>query len=158
MYVSEADIRMAIIKRALLGFPLGIALGTVFMLIESFLYGDGQLYPVAPAMLSWMPSELIATFWQFMLCGILGSSFAGASAFFQIEQWSLAKQTVAHFLVLSVSMTTVSTLCGWNSPLGPNLWAAALFMVTFVVLYIIIWIGIFLYWRNWIKKVNSKLG
>jgi hypothetical protein len=154
----KVNIRRSIIIYALLGFPLGIAIGTVILLIMSFFAGDGNLHPVTPFMLTWLPNELVAFFLQTVLCGILGSVCAGASPIFQIDRWSLARQTVTHFLLLSVTMITIASICGWAGRDGLSLLGTLSYAGIFVVIYLLIWASLSLYWRNWIKKANSRLS
>jgi hypothetical protein len=154
----NSSVRRKIVTYALLGFPLGIAIGTILVLFQSFLVGDGDLHPVTPAMLTWMPSEFIAFFWQTLLCGILGAVCSGASPVFQIERWSLARQTVVHFLLLSLTVIPIASICGWTSPYGFNPWNILAYVGIFVVAYLIIWTSIYLYWKNWVKRANDKLA
>jgi phage shock protein PspC (stress-responsive transcriptional regulator) len=109
-------------------------------------------------MLTWLPSELVAFSLQTVLCGILGSVCAGASPIFQIDRWSLARQTITHFLLLSVTMITIASVCGWASPAGFSLLGTLSYADVFIVIYLIIWASMPLYWRNWVKKANSKLS
>jgi hypothetical protein len=109
-------------------------------------------------MLTWMPNELVAFFWQTLLCGILGAVCSGAYPVFQIDRWSLARQTVVHFLLLSLTMIPIASICGWTSPHGFNPWSILAYMGMFIIIYLIIWTGIYLYWKNWIKRANNKLG
>jgi hypothetical protein len=110
-------------------------------------------------MLTWMPNELVASFWQFILCGILGSACAGAYPLFQIERWSLARQTIVHFLVVVSTLITVASICGWTNPEGSfSLTSVAVYLAIAVLVYLIIWVSISLYWRNWVRKANGRLG
>ncbi|MDR2105947.1 MAG: DUF3021 domain-containing protein [Coriobacteriales bacterium] len=154
---GATNIRKAIITRTLLGFPLGIAIGVVILLGVSFAVGDGRLHPVTPAMLAWMPDELTASFWQFVLCGILGAACSGSSPIFEIERWSLTRQTIVHFLVLMSVLITVASVCGWTSPTGFSLEGTLIYLAIAVLVYLVIWTSMTLYWRNWVKKANARL-
>jgi len=81
------------IQRGLLGFPLGIAIGFVITVIISMCIGDGSFYPVTPELIDTMKNELNAVILQTILCGILGTGFAMASVIWEIDSWSLAKQS-----------------------------------------------------------------
>ncbi|MDR2197047.1 MAG: DUF3021 domain-containing protein [Coriobacteriales bacterium] len=154
---GATNIRKAIITRTLLGFPLGIAIGVVILLGVSFAAGDGRLHPVTPAMLAWMPDELTASFWQFVLCGILGAACSGSSPIFEIGHWSLTRQTVVHFLVLMSVLITVASVCGWTSPAGFSFEGTLLYLAIAALVYLVIWTSMTLYWRNWVKKANARL-
>jgi hypothetical protein len=154
---GATDIRKAIITRTLLGFPLGIAIGVVILLGVSFAAGDGRLHPVTPAMLAWMPDELTASFWQFVLCGILGAACSGSSPIFEIGHWSLTRQTVVHFLVLMSVLITVASVCGWTSTTGFSIEGTLIYLGIAVLVYLVIWTSMTLYWKNWVKKANARL-
>ena len=94
------------IQRGLLGFPLGIAIGFVITVIISMCIGDGSFYPVTPELIDTMKNELNAVILQTILCGILGTGFAMASVIWEIDSWSLAKQSGIYFSIACV--TTVS--------------------------------------------------
>jgi hypothetical protein len=155
---GTVNIKKAFITRALLGFPLGIAIGVVIILGVSFAAGDGRLHPVTPSMLAWMPNELIASFWQFVLCGILGAVCAGASPLFEVERWGLTRQTIVHFLVVTGTIISIASICGWTDPTGGfNLTSTIIYLAISILVYLVIWVSMFLYWRNWTKKANARL-
>ena len=86
-------------QRGLLGFPLGIAIGFVITVIISMCIGDGSFYPVTPELIDTMKNELNAVILQTILCGILGTGFAMASVIWEIDSWSLAKQSGIYFSI-----------------------------------------------------------
>ena len=82
-----------LIGRGLLGFPVGIAIGYVITVIISICIGDGFFHPVNPELVNKMGSELNAILIQTGLSGIMGTGFAMASVIWEIDSWSLAKQS-----------------------------------------------------------------
>jgi hypothetical protein len=146
------------IKLALLGFPLGIAIGAVFTLLFSLPFGDGLYHPVTPALLSRMPNELVAVLVQYLLCGIFGAFCSGSTPLFRLDNWSLTRRTAVHFLCIAIPYPVTAAACGWY---GPDKYLAASVAVStgiFVVLYLLIWLGFWLYWRNWVKRANARLN
>ena len=93
-----------IIKRGLVGFPVGIAIGFVITLIISACVGDGSYYPVTPELIGSTGNELNAVILQTVLCGIMGSGFAMASVIWELDSWSLAKQSGIYFLIACIIM------------------------------------------------------
>ena len=79
------------LKRGLLGLPIGIAIGHIITLIISAGFGDGGYYPVTPELIDAMGSALNAVILQTVLCGIMGAGFAAASVIWELDSWSLAK-------------------------------------------------------------------
>lgn len=61
------------LKRGLLGLPLGIAIGHIITLIISAGFGDGGYYPVTPELIDAMGGALNAVILQTVLCGIMGA-------------------------------------------------------------------------------------
>ena len=82
-----------LIGRGVIGFPVGIAIGYVITVIISICIGDGFFHPVTPELVNKMGSELNAVLIQTGLSGIMGTGFAMASVIWEIDSWSLAKQS-----------------------------------------------------------------
>lgn len=102
-----------LIGHGLLGFPLGITIGFVITIIVSVCIGDGSFYPVTPELLNAMDNELSAVVLQTMLCGIMGSGFAMASVIWEIDSWSIAKQTGIYFAIICAVMLPIAYITGW---------------------------------------------
>lgn len=49
---------------------------------------------------------------QYIICIGIGFAFAFGSAIFEVEHWSMAKQTVLHFLLTSVIFLPCALLAG----------------------------------------------
>ena len=87
------------IGRGVIGFPVGIAIGYVITVIISICIGDGFFHPVNPELVNKMGSELNAILIQTGLSGIMGTGFAMASVIWEIDSWSLAKQSGIYFSI-----------------------------------------------------------
>lgn len=144
-----------IIKRGLLGFPLGIAIGFVITLIISAFIGDGSFYPATPRFIETVGSELAAVVLQTVLCGILGAGFAAASVIWEIDSWSLAKQSGIYFLVISVIMLPIAYLSGW---MEHSLFGFLSYAGIFVGIFVAVWLSQYLAWKCKIKKMNSFMN
>ena len=68
-----------IIKRSLLGFPLGITMGYLITIWISLGWANGYYSPCVPELISLMGNEINAVIFQTILCGILGVGFAASS-------------------------------------------------------------------------------
>ena len=82
-----------ILMRGLFGLPTGIAIGFVITLIISICIGNGSFYPVTPELIDATGNELNAVILQTVLCAIMGAGFAAASIVWELDSWSLAKQS-----------------------------------------------------------------
>lgn len=143
------------ILRGLLGFPLGVFMGyTITILISLFFLKSGIFSPVVPQLATATGNEITAVIRQYILCGILGFAFAFGSAVFEVEEWSITKQTIIHFLTSSLAMFPVAYLCYW---MQHTLWGILSYILIFVVLYIIIWVIQINFWKKKIQGINAKM-
>ena len=85
-----------IIKRSLLGFPLGITMGYLITILISLGWANGYYSPCVPELISLMGNEINAVIFQTILCGILGVGFAASSVIWEMDSWSIVKQTGIH--------------------------------------------------------------
>ena len=132
------------IQRGLLGFPLGIAIGFVITVIISMCIGDGSFYPVTPELIDTMKNELNAVILQTILCGILGTGFAMASVIWEIDSWSLAKQSGIYFAIVCVTNWMKHNAIGILSYVG-----------IFVAIFVITWLVQYFVWKRKVKRMND---
>lgn len=85
-----------IVVRCLNGAPIGIAINTVIAIVVSLLAGDGTFYAVVPELADDCGTELNAVILQAIFSLLYGAAWGGASIIWQMEEWSLLRQTVTH--------------------------------------------------------------
>ena len=141
-----------IIKRGLVGFPVGIAIGFVITLIISACIRDGSYYPVTPELIGSMGNELNAVILQTVLCGIIGSGFAMASVIWDIDSWSLAKQSAIYFLIACIIMFPIAYITNW---MKHSIAGVLSYVGIFVVIFVIAWLVQYLSWKRKIKRMND---
>lgn len=141
-----------IIKLALIGFPVGIVIGFVITLIISACIGDGFYYPVTPEFIGLMGNELNAVILQTVLCGIIGSGFAMASVIWDIDSWSLAKQSAIYFLIACIIMFPIAYITNW---MKHSIAGVLSYVGIFVVIFVIAWLVQYLSWKRKIKRMND---
>lgn len=141
-----------IIMRGLFGLPTGIAIGFVITLIISACIGNGAFYPVAPELIDTMGNELNAVILQTVLCAIMGAGFAAASVIWELDSWSLAKQSGVYFLIISVIMLPIAYVTNWmkHTVLG-----VLSYVAIFVAIFVAVWLSQYLLWKRKIKKMNA---
>ncbi len=140
--------------RGLLGFPMGIALGYMITIFISIALGQGQYIPCVPELVDTMGSELNAIIFQTVLSGLLGSSFSASSVIWEIDSWSIAKQTGIHFLITAFVMMPIAYFTNW---MEHTLIGFLSYFVIFVVIFVAVWFFQYFGWRNKIKKMNAKV-
>jgi hypothetical protein len=143
------------LRWGLLGFPLGIAIATTILLIQSLGWGEGRFLVATPDLIGLMGSESGAFLLQYVLSGILGATFAACSVIFTVDEWSLLRQTATHFIITAVVMMGVAVGCRWV-PL--ELLSILQYRVVLVVIYVIIWGIQWLYWRRRVAQVNAGIA
>lgn len=143
------------IRRGFLGFPLGIAIGYVITLVISIGIGDNYYYPVSQELINTAGTELNAVLLQTLLCGIVGSLFSMGSVVWDIDAWSLAKQTGVYFVIACLAMFPIAYFAGWmpHSVVG-----AALYVGIFIAIFAICWIARYLSMKYKVNKMNSLIA
>lgn len=79
---------------------------------------------------------------------------AGATVFNQIEEWTLPKSLLCHFITLYGAYSVCYIINSWI-PFEPMV--LLIFTLIFVVVYFIIWITVYLSVKATSSKMNSKL-
>ena len=79
---------------------------------------------------------------------------AGASVFNQIDNWSVPKSTLFHFLTIYVAYVGTYLLNRW---IPFNINYIIIFTSILVVIYLVIWISVAITIRATSKRLNSKL-
>lgn len=146
--------KQKLIKRAGMGLLEGIAIGFLISLLVSMCIGDGNFYSVQPHLIDKMGNELNAVIFQTVLCALLGTGFGMASVIWEIESWSLAKQSGVYFLIACVIMLPVSYVADWmhHSVVG-----VLIYFGIFALIFALIWVARYLFWKNKIKKMNDTV-
>ena len=144
-----------IITRGLLGLIIGVAIGFIISLIISTIINDGSFYPVSPELIKTMGSELNAVILQTILCAIMGAGFSAASVIWEIDSWSLAKQTGIYFLIISIIMLPIAYIANC---MKHSLLSFVFYTSIFIFIFILVWIIQYLIWKQKIKKMNTLIN
>ena len=145
--------KKAIISRALMGFPAGIALGQCISLLVSAILGGGDFQACVPSFVTAMGSELGAVAMQTLLCGLLGAASAASSVVWAAD-WSLIKRTVVSFLLLTLSMLPVAYVTGW---MEHSVKGFLLYFGVFTLIFALIWLCQYLAWKRRVRMLNLKM-
>ncbi len=143
-----------IIKRGFLGFPLGIAIGYVITVIISVCVGDGSFYPVTAELIDTMGNELNAVVFQTVLCGIMGMGYAMASVIWDIDSWSLAKQSGVYFAIACVVMFPIAYIANW---MKHDIVGILSYAGIFVAIFIFVWLIQYFVWKDKVKRMNDGI-
>lgn len=143
-----------IMKRIWIGLPVGIAMGHIITLIISACIADGTFYSVTPELAEKMGNELNAVILQTVLCGVLGAGFAAASVIWELDSWSLAKQSGVYFLVIGVILLPIAYVTNWMQHTVAGFLS---YIGIFVGIFVAVWLSQYLCWKQRIKKINDRV-
>ena len=142
------------ILRGLLGVPLGIAIGQVIVIIISIAIGDGYYVGAVPELIAEFGGQLNAVIFQTVLYGVLGGVFAGASVIWEMERWSIVRQTGTYFLLTAVTMLPIAYFGHW---MERTLTGFLIYFAVFIGIFIFNWLLQYVIWRNRVKGMNRRI-
>ena len=130
------------LKRAVYGITVGVFINQVIFAIIALNKGlQGTV-------------EVNMMFNQFIISSILGFGIGAVSIVFDIEHWSLLKQTIVHFIGYAFIYFPIAIYGEWM-PKG-NI-ARVKFGAFYVIIYIVAWF----IWKAYLKRktieINKKL-
>lgn len=88
-----------------------------------------------------------------IMSGIHGMIPCGAATVFEIESWGITKSTVIHAAITLATILAIELPMKWFEP-GPEF---AVAMLIYIVIYAIIWLSNYLYWKHTVKEMNAQL-
>ncbi len=143
-----------IILRSILGFPIGIAIGYLITIFISLSWANGYYAPCVPELISAMGNEINAVILQALLCGLLGIGFAAGSVIWEIENWSITKQTGIYFIIISVIMLPIAYFSYWMEHSIAGFFS---YFGIFALIFAFIWMIQFVIGKHNVKKMNENL-
>ena len=129
-----ADLKNKMIIRALIGFVLGMFIEIAFWFYNMRGYAPGFLL-------------------NLVMGGMVGLINNGSSVVYDIEKWGTTRATVFHYTLTVVVFLTIALSMGWFEVDA----TLAIFMVIFTVVYALIWLYEYLYWKKTVDKMNRQL-
>lgn len=142
------------IYRGMLGFPLGVFIGYTITIAISLISAKGYYSPAVPEFVKQCGNEINAVILQFILSGILGTVIAAGSVVWDNDNWSILKQTVAHFIILSFTMLPIAYFTRW---MDHTFIGVASYFGIFIAIYVVIWLVQYNMWKYSIKQINEKI-
>ena len=143
------------LQRGLLGIPLGITISSILAIIISLCIGNGEFYACVPSLAESVGGELNGVMLQTALSGILGAAFGAASVIWEIDSWSLAKQSAIYFAVASIVMFPIAYLAEW---MEHSITGFLIYFAVFTGIFAAVWLSQYLIWKKRIKKINSEIS
>ncbi len=144
-----------IILRGLIGFPIGIAVGYAISIFTSLCFANGYYSPCVPDLIPIMGNEINAVILQALLSGVLGTAFAASSVIWQVERWSIVRQSGIYFLIVSMVMMPIAYVLYW---MEHSISGFLRYFAVFMLIFVIIWIIEYAVGRQIVKKLNAQLN
>lgn len=140
--------------RSLIGAPIGVMISIIITIIISLFTGKGKYYPVPIELINLCGNEIRAVIVQFICSILYGAVFGGASVIWDNEKWSLLKQTLIHFSVITMSSFPIAFFMYW---IPHHVFGALGYIAIFFGIYLMIWLSIYINERMKIKKLNEQI-
>lgn len=143
-----------IIIQCLQGGFIGLSISYLISIVISLLLADGHFHAVAPALIEQCHTEMNAVLRQALgsiSCGIL---WAGLSVIWEIDHWSLLRQTTIHLSIGSIGSFSIAYFMLW---IDGHIVSILGFFGIFFMIYFIIWIVIYMITKNHIQQINDQL-
>ena len=151
----EVIMKKRILCRALIGAPIGLAISTAITIFSSLIYGDGNYYPVVPAFVEQCGNEINAVLAQMIVSLPYGAVWAGASVIWEMDDWSLLRQTVTHLIAGSFATFPAAYLMYW---MQHSIAGVVGYFAIFIGIYVVIWITLYSRAKREVTKLNEKVS
>ena len=134
------------LKRAGIGFLLGIAVGNVICFAGG---GAG----ISSDLIAHAGSETGAMALQTIVMGLFGSFAMSGMSLYEIDSWPLALSTSVHYLMIALMYVIMDRVLSWNGSVEQIL------VVEFIqlIVFFIIWLFIYLRYRSEVRALNEEL-
>lgn len=143
-----------VVLRGIIGIPTGIAIGFLITIIISLWMGDGRYYPCVPQLVETVGNEIGSVVLQTGLCALLGAVCAAASVIWEMETWSIVKQTGIYFIILSLTMLPIAFVTHWMEHTVSGI---LLYFGIFAMVFAAMWLIQYMIWKGKIKNLNKKM-
>lgn len=144
-----------ILFRSLMGAPIGVLVSLIITIIFSLCMGNGEYFPAPHELIDWCGgNETTAVIVQLICSLLVGAIGGGSSVIWEIEKWSLLKQTLVHLAVIAVPFFGIGYVMNW---MPHYLYGALGYVGGFILVYVVMWCSIYFSIRAKIKKMNKQL-
>jgi ABC-type antimicrobial peptide transport system permease subunit len=143
-----------ILLLCLIGAPIGLAISTLITIAISLAVGDGNFYPVVPELVNDCGNEINAVLLQTACSLLYGAAWAGASAVWKQDGWSLLRQTATHLLVCSLATFPIAYFMRW---MDHSVSGALTYFGIFFGVYLIIWLSQYSAMKKRVEEMDRKV-
>ena len=142
------------VLRVFIGLLGGIVISYLITIGISLAISDGSYYPCVPSLIERFGNEITAIIIQTVLSAVLGAGFAGSSIIWEMDEWSLLKQTSIYFGIVYVLMMTIAYICEW---MDHSVNGVLSYFGIFFAIFIVVWIVQYLIWKVRVSKIKEGI-
>lgn len=139
--------------RCAFGALMGLTITTIITIVISACIGTGEFYPVTPMLIEECGGELNAVIVQSVCAMLYGAAWSAADLIWQVEKWTLLRQTITHLLVISLSSLPISWLMHW---VPRDLCGILVYFGIFFGIYLGIWLFQYYSMKAHVDQMNKK--
>lgn len=143
-----------LLSRCLIGAPVGLAISTMITIVISLIVGDGNFYPVVPEFITDCGNEMNAVLLQAVFSLLYGAAWAGASVIWEIESWSILRQTLTHLAVCSLATFPIAYFMRW---MDHTVFGGVLYFGIFFAIYLVIWLVQYSAIKKRVEELDKKV-
>ena len=151
----KMNLKKQFILRFLVGMPIGLLICYFITLFISIGIGDGNFYPVPTELTNLCKSQLNAVIVQTIAGMIYGGMWGGASVIWEVDSWSLTRQTVTHLIVISVISFPIAYVMRW---MPHNIYGILIYCAIFLLFILVFGSEHIAKSKAQIKQINSKIN
>ncbi len=148
------DMKKKTFYRCLIGAPIGLAASTLIAIILSLIIGDGSFYAVVPELARDCGSELRAVLLQTICSFLYGAAWAGASVLWEMDRWSLLRQTLTHMIVCSLSTFPTAYFMRW---MRHSVGGFLSYFGVFLGIYFVVWVWQYCIIKRRIRQIDGAV-
>lgn len=140
--------------RSLCGLSFGLALEEIIAIVISLVKNEGAFQAVIPQLVNDFGGELNAVLLQTILYAAFGALLGAATIIWEMDSWSLTKQTITHFLVFALPFILIAYILYWIPRSALGVLSA---VAVFIAIYAGIWGLVYFSCKRKVEKINAKL-
>ena len=84
----------------------------------------------------------------------MGAGFAIASVIWEIDSWSLAKQSGIYFFVACIVMLPIAYVTNW---MKHSIGGILCYVGIFIIIFVFVWLIQYFVWKSKIKKMDDSV-
>lgn len=132
-----------------------MAISLITAIILSYATGNGSFHAVSPELIADCGTEINAVTLQTVCSLLYGATWAGASAIWEVEDWSLLKMTALHLIICSAATFPIAYFMRW---MNHSVTGVLTYFGAFFVIYAVIWFTQYASIKKKLREINKKIG